>query len=178
VEYGRLYSWGNDPAQRGGYINGSPTIHVDLPQDRLEPILVTEAAGAGAHVRFSTEMTDLGQSDDGVTTSVCDRLTDEKFEIRSAYVIGADGANSRVAEILGLPMIGTTNLGVLSAPFSRLTFHDFTSVGPGFCIGSSSRAVRAGRAAQLSVLSGLGANGSCTLASILITARRISHPRA
>ena len=44
VEYGRLYSWGNDPAHRGEYINGSPTIHVDLPQDRLEPILATEAA--------------------------------------------------------------------------------------------------------------------------------------
>lgn len=131
VEYGRLYSWGNDPAQRGGYINGSPTIHVDLPQDRLEPILVTEAAGAGAHVRFSTEMTDLEQDDDGVTTSVCDRLTDEKFEIRSAYVIGADGANSRVAEILELPMIGTTNLGVVVSALFKADLSRFYVNRPG-----------------------------------------------
>jgi 2,4-dichlorophenol 6-monooxygenase len=55
IEYGRLYSWGNDPAHRGEYINASPTIHVDLPQDRLEPILITEAARLGAHVRFSTD---------------------------------------------------------------------------------------------------------------------------
>ena len=113
VEYGRLYSWGNDPAHRGEYINSSPTIHMDLPQDRLEPILTTEAAHAGALVRFSTEMISLVQNDDHVTTTVVDRLTDEKFEIRSAYVVGADGANSKVAESIGLPLIGTSNLGVV-----------------------------------------------------------------
>jgi 2,4-dichlorophenol 6-monooxygenase len=113
VEYGRLYSWGNDPAHRGEYINASPAMHVDLPQDRLEPILTTEAAHAGGLIRFSTEMVSLVQNDDHVMTTVVDRLTDEKYEIRSDYVIGADGANSKVAECLGLRMIGTSNLGVV-----------------------------------------------------------------
>jgi 2,4-dichlorophenol 6-monooxygenase len=131
IEYGRLYSWGNDPAHRGEYINASPTIHVDLPQDRLEPILITEAARLGAHVRFSTELTDLVQRDDSVTASVCERLTDEKFEIRSAYMIGADGANSRVAEIIGLPMVGETNLGVVVSALFRADLARFYVNWPG-----------------------------------------------
>ena len=131
VEYGRLYSWGNDPTRRGEYVNGSPTIHVDLPQDRLEPILITEAAAAGAHVRFSSELTDLTQSDDGVTSVVWDRLTNEKFEIRSSYVIGADGANSRVAEIVGLPLVGTTNLGVVVSALFKADLSRFYVNRPG-----------------------------------------------
>ena len=154
VEYGRLYSWGNDPAHRGEYINGSPTIHVDLPQDRLEPILTTEAAQAGAHIRFSTEMTSLVQNDDHVSTTVVDRLTDEKFEIQSAYVVGADGANSKVAESIGLPLIGTSNLGVVvSALFKAdltrfylnrpgLLYWFFQPGGEGWTGGSTFRFVR------------------------------------
>jgi 2,4-dichlorophenol 6-monooxygenase len=154
VEYGRLYSWGNDPANRGEYINGSPTIHIDLPQDRLEPILTTEAAQAGAHIRFSTEMIGLVQNDDHVTTTVVDRLTDEKLEIRSAYVVGADGANSKVAESIGLPMIGTSNLGVVvSALFKAdltrfylnrpgLLYWFFQPGGEGWTGGSTFRFVR------------------------------------
>jgi 2,4-dichlorophenol 6-monooxygenase len=154
VEYGRLYSWGNDPVHRGEYINASPTIHVDLPQDRLEPILTTEAAHAGALVRFSTEMTDLFQNDDHVTTIVIDRLTDEKYEIRSAYVVGADGANSKVAECLGLRMVGTSNLGVVvSAVFKAdltrfylnrpgLLYWFFQPGGAGWTGGSTFRFVR------------------------------------
>ena len=154
VEYGRLFSWGNDPARRGEYINGSPTIHVDLPQDRLEPILLTEAAQIGAQVRFSTEMIDLTQSDECVTAIVSDRLTDENFEIRSAYLVGADGANSKVAEVLGLPLVGTTNLGVVvsalfKADLSRfyvnrpgLLFWFFQPGGEGWTGGSTFRIVR------------------------------------
>ena len=154
VEYGRLLAWGNDPVNRGAYINGSPTLHVDLPQDRLEPILLTEAARAGAQVRFSTEMTDLTQSDECVITTVCDRLTDENFEIRSAYLVGADGANSRVAEVLGLPLVGTTNLAVVvsalfKADLSRfyvnrpgLLYWFFQPGGEGWTGGSTFRIVR------------------------------------
>jgi 2,4-dichlorophenol 6-monooxygenase len=154
VEYGRLYSWGNDPAHRGEYINSSPTMHVDLPQDRLEPILTTEAAHAGALIRFSIEMLSLTQSDDHVTTTVLDRLTDEKYEIRSAYAIGADGANSKVAESLGLRMVGTGNLAVVvSATFKAdltrfylnrpgLLYWFFQPGGEGWTGGSTFRFVR------------------------------------
>ena len=127
---------------------------MDLPQDRLEPILTTEAAHAGALVRFSTEMISLVQNDDHVTTTVIDRLTDEKFEIRSAYVVGADGANSKVAESIGLPLIGTSNLGVVvSALFKAdltrfylnrpgLLYWFFQPGGEGWTGGSTFRFVR------------------------------------
>jgi 2,4-dichlorophenol 6-monooxygenase len=154
VEYGRLYSWGNDPLHRGEYINSSPTMHIDLPQDRLEPILATEAAQAGAYIRFSTEMIGLVQNDDYVSTTVVDRLTDEKFEIRSAYVVGADGANSKIAESIGLPIVGTSNLGiVVSALFKAdltrfylnrpgLLYWFFQPGGEGWTGGSTFRFVR------------------------------------
>jgi 2,4-dichlorophenol 6-monooxygenase len=41
-----------------------------------------------------------------VTATVKDRISDETYEIRAKYLIGADGGRSRVADTIGLPMEG------------------------------------------------------------------------
>lgn len=110
-ELGRVWSWGNDPARRGEYLTTSPVVGCDLPQDRLEPILLGEAARLGARLRFQTRFTGLEQDEDGVTAHVTDLATGREDEIRARYVVGADGGQSAVADAIGLPFQGKAGMG-------------------------------------------------------------------
>jgi 2,4-dichlorophenol 6-monooxygenase len=110
-EIARTHAWGNDPLRRGDYEAASPCKMSDLPQTRLEPILVTEAARLGSQVRFGAELIAFEQDSDGVTATVLDRLTGHRSTIRARYMIGADGARSFVADKLGLPLDGVEGLG-------------------------------------------------------------------
>jgi 2,4-dichlorophenol 6-monooxygenase len=109
-EFGRMWTWGNDPARAGEYLAASPATGCDLPQDRFEPILVGEAMRRGVVTRFGTEFAGLEQDADGVTTTLRDMVTGAVFTVRSRYVIGADGGQSPVAEAVGLPMHGESGL--------------------------------------------------------------------
>jgi len=46
-ELARIYSWGNDPWRKGEYELSSPCRHADLPQTKLEPLLIREATVKG-----------------------------------------------------------------------------------------------------------------------------------
>jgi len=46
-ELARIYSWGNDPWRKGEYELSSPCRHADLPQTKLEPLLIREATLKG-----------------------------------------------------------------------------------------------------------------------------------
>nr|WP_296064335.1 FAD-dependent monooxygenase [uncultured Actinoplanes sp.] len=109
-EIGRILTWGTHPGRRGDYQLASPCLPVDIPQNYLEPILVRNAAQRGTQVRFSTEYLAHRQDADGVDVDVLDRLTGERYTIRAKYVIGADGARSKVAADLGLPMEGAMDI--------------------------------------------------------------------
>ena len=109
-EIGRILTWGTHPAREADYRLASPCLPVDIPQNYLEPILVRNAAERGAHVRFSTEYLSHRADADGVDVEVLDRLTGERSTIRAKYLIGADGARSRVAEDIGLPMEGAMDI--------------------------------------------------------------------
>jgi len=111
-ELGRILAWGNHPTRRADYDLASPSKMCDLPQNLLEPIVLGEAARLGSRVRFLSELLSFEQDEDGVTARVLDRATGEKFEVRSRYMIGADGGRSRVAELLGLPMVGEHGIGM------------------------------------------------------------------
>jgi 2,4-dichlorophenol 6-monooxygenase len=110
-EIARVPAWGNDPERMGDYAAGSPCRMCDLPQTELEPILVSEATRLGCEVRFRTELKSFEQDASGVTAQVHDRLTQEAFQIRAKFMIGADGARSRVVEQLGIALAGKHGLG-------------------------------------------------------------------
>ena len=112
-ELARTFSWGNDPWRSGEYAATSPCHMNDLPQTRLEPILVTEAARLGVQVRFGWELQAFAQDAEGVAATIRDRLSDEVVTVRARYMVGADGARSRVAEQLGLPLVGQHGLGTV-----------------------------------------------------------------
>jgi 2,4-dichlorophenol 6-monooxygenase len=109
-EIGRIRTWGTHPAREADYQQASPCLTVDIPQTYLEPILVTNATARGTQSRFSTEYLSHAQDKDGVTTTVRDRLTGAAYDIRSKYLIGADGARSLVAEHAGLPYEGQMDI--------------------------------------------------------------------
>ena len=109
-EIGRIRTWGTSPAREADYQLASPCLTVDIPQTYLEPILVRNATVRGTQARFSTEYLSHTQDADGVDVQVLDRLTGSEYTIRARYLIGADGARSKVAADIGLPYQGRMDI--------------------------------------------------------------------
>jgi 2,4-dichlorophenol 6-monooxygenase len=127
-ELGRIPSWGTDTARHANYELQSPCTMLDAPQTITEPIMVVAAQERGARVRFDTEYLSHTQDADGVTTVVRDRLTGAEYAIRSRYLIGADGARSKVAADLDLQFEGPGAVGgsmsiIFEADLSRFVAH-------------------------------------------------------
>jgi 2,4-dichlorophenol 6-monooxygenase len=109
-EIGRIHTWGTSAAREADYQLASPSLIVDIPQTYLEPILVRNATARGTQSRFSTEYLSHTQDADGVDVRVLDRMTGTEYTIRAKYVIGADGARSKVAADIGLPFEGAMDI--------------------------------------------------------------------
>jgi len=68
----------------------------------LDPILVDAAEAAGAEVRFGVTITDIGRDHRGRVAGVVGRDEDGRlFAADANLVIGADGARSTMAELVG-----------------------------------------------------------------------------
>jgi putative polyketide hydroxylase len=103
----------------------SPTYPACCAQDLLEPILLDGARRAGVDVRFDTELTDLVVDDSGAWARTRDRVTGTTTEVRSRFVVGADGPRSRVRAALG---IGTEHLGGIGRHVQLLFRADLSPV--------------------------------------------------
>ncbi len=110
-EIGRMKSWGKHPLSRAAHQLASPCHMNDLPQTFMEPLLYSTACKRGAQGRMSTQYVGHKQDADGVTTTLLDRLSGREFEVRSKYLVGADGGNSLVAEHIGTPIEGKMGVG-------------------------------------------------------------------
>lgn len=109
-EIGRILTWGTHPARHGDYELASPSLNCDIPQTYLEPILVKNATVRGTQTQFSTEYLSHTQDADGVSVRVLNRLTGSEYTIRAKYLIGADGARSKVAADINLPLQGQMDI--------------------------------------------------------------------
>jgi 2,4-dichlorophenol 6-monooxygenase len=110
-ELGRLKTWGTHPNSKAEHLLSSPALMNDLPQTFMEPLLFKTACSRGSQSRMSTEYVAHEQDAEGVTTTCLDRLTGKQLTVRSKYLIGADGGNSKVAEHAGLPFEGKMGVG-------------------------------------------------------------------
>ncbi|MBO6673767.1 MAG: FAD-dependent monooxygenase [Rhizobiales bacterium] len=127
-EIGRMKSWGNHPMSKAEHLLSSPTFMNDLPQTMMEPLLFKTACSRGTQARMSTEYLRHEQDADGVTTTCLDRLSGKEITIRSRYLIGADGGNSKVAELENLPFEGEMGVGgsmniIFKADLSKYVAH-------------------------------------------------------
>lgn len=84
----------------------SPVHSANVPQNVLEPLLharLREVAGRDP-VRFSWRLIDFSQDDDSILATVSDGTGSR--EIRARYILGADGAGSKVRRSAGIAMEG------------------------------------------------------------------------
>jgi 2,4-dichlorophenol 6-monooxygenase len=127
-EIGRMKSWGKHPLSRAEHQLSSPSHMNDLPQTFMEPLLFKTACSRGTQARMSTEYLSHVQDADGVTTTCRDRLANKDITIRSKFLVGADGGNSKVAEHAGLTYEGKMGVGgsmniLFEADLSRHVAH-------------------------------------------------------
>ena len=86
-----------------------------VPQFVLEEVLRKRAAGLpGVEIRFNCRLERLAQDGEGVSAEVRDVRTGAGSTLRSAYLVGADGAHSTVRELLGIAMQGQARLPRIS----------------------------------------------------------------
>ncbi len=100
---------GQLPFERQGdeCLRFTPTPLRNLSQHRFEPILAeTLGKRPGVELHYSSQWERSDQDAEGVTSIVQNLDTGETTEIRSRYVIAADGAGSRVRQSLGIEMQG------------------------------------------------------------------------
>ncbi|RMD43448.1 hypothetical protein DV735_g1598, partial [Chaetothyriales sp. CBS 134920] len=131
-EYGRVYSWGNDPKRKADYSAASPCRHVDLPQTLFEPILTQRAAAQGWDIRFRTTFLGLTHEPDGrILSRLRDDITQLAYSVRSKYVFGADGGRSQVIRELGIPMIKKPGQGLAINVLAEVDLSDYVDARKG-----------------------------------------------
>ena len=84
----------------------SPIHSCNLPQSELEPLLYARASEVAGHdpVSFGTAFAGFEEHDDHVAVRV--EGADGEATLRARYLIGADGAGSRVRRAAGIAMEG------------------------------------------------------------------------
>jgi 2,4-dichlorophenol 6-monooxygenase len=105
-EIARLRTWGTGDERFGDYLQGSPCTMLDLPQNKMEPLLVKHAAARGAAFSFNTEYLGHVQDAAGVTVQLRELPTGRDYTVRARYLVGADGARSKVLDDAGLKLDG------------------------------------------------------------------------
>ncbi len=85
----------------------TPTPLRNLSQHRFEPILLDALRTCPeTEVRYGHTWEGAEQDADGVTSVVRDQTSGETYEIRSNWLLAADGAGSRVRKSVGIEPIG------------------------------------------------------------------------
>lgn len=102
-------SLGRLPFERQGddQLEFTPTPLRNLSQNKFEPI-VENALGNSPY--WQQQWESAVQDPDGVTSQILDLASGEAREVRSRYLVAADGAGSRVRRWLGIDPVGPDRL--------------------------------------------------------------------
>ena len=87
-------------------LTDNPLQVLGLPQPRLERLLHEHARELGAEIRHGHEVAGVSQDDTTVTADV--RGPDGPGQLCARYLVGCDGAHSRVRDSAGIPFPGIT----------------------------------------------------------------------
>ena len=121
---GKLECWGAggaDPSWRAA----SAWRQLNLPQIRLEPLMRARAEQLSpGRIRFNHELTALAQDGEGVLASIRDNGSGREYQVRSEYLVGADGGRL-VAGLIGVDYEG---LGVISQQATLHVTADFSGL--------------------------------------------------
>jgi 2-polyprenyl-6-methoxyphenol hydroxylase-like FAD-dependent oxidoreductase len=84
----------------------TPCRRLFVNQPGLERVLRKRTEEVGAQVRAGCELVGFSQDPDGVTARVRDIDSGAESSLRCSYLVGADGAHSKVRDVLGIPLDG------------------------------------------------------------------------
>ncbi|GAA2688648.1 FAD-dependent monooxygenase [Streptomyces lunalinharesii] len=141
-----------------------PPMHaLPLPQPRLERLLEDRAGELGVDVRRGHEVTGVSQDDTAVIVDV--RGPDGPYRVTGRYLVGCDGARSRVRDVAGIPFPGTVYPEVNR--LAQITLPDtVTVVGDGDLDVPGFGTIRAGFTRTDEGLFGLGASPDSKVVSL------------
>ncbi|WP_438485379.1 FAD-dependent monooxygenase [Streptomyces sp. S186] len=141
-----------------------PPMHaLPLPQPRLERLLEDHAGELGVDVRRGHEVTRASQDDAAVIVDV--RGPDGPYRVTGRYLVGCDGARSRVRDQAGIPFPGTAYPEVNR--LAQITLPDtVTVVGDGDLDVPGFGTIRAGFTRTDQGLFGLGASPDSKVVSL------------
>ena len=131
LEVARSETWGTSAERAADYRAASPEPMANCPQTVLEPMLLAAARDMGADIRFGWEFIHLAQDQDGVTSVVQERDGEATLTVRSQYVVGADGARSRVLGQAGLTVEGPDDLARAANIWFRADLSKYLARRPG-----------------------------------------------
>ena len=131
LEVARSETWGTSAERAADYRAASPEPMANCPQTVLEPMLLGAARDMGADIRFGWEFISLAQDQDGVTSVIRQRDGEATLTVRSQYVVGADGARSRVLGQAGLTVEGPDDLARAANIWFRADLSRYLAYRPG-----------------------------------------------
>ncbi len=130
-EVARTETWGTSPARVGEYTAASPVPLANCPQTVFEPLLLGATRDAGADIRFQHTFESALADEDGVTSTIRNRVTGDELLVRSRYVLGADGARSKVLDQAGLTVEGPAGLANAANIWFRADLSRYLAHRPG-----------------------------------------------
>ena len=133
-EVARSETWGTSTERLGDYAAASPSPMANCPQTVFEPLLLDAAREAGADIRFRHAFESAVADEDGVTSTILDRATGDRLIVRSRYVLGADGARSKVLAQAGLAVEGPAGLAYAANVWFRADLTRYLAHRPGVLI--------------------------------------------
>ncbi|MEU4513044.1 FAD-dependent monooxygenase [Nonomuraea wenchangensis] len=94
-------------------LDDNPLHAMGIRQPDLEALFETRAAELGVEIRRGHELTGFTQDDTGVTLQV-ETQDAGAYELRARYLVGCDGAHSRVRKTAGIGFPGVSGAGIVS----------------------------------------------------------------
>ena len=118
----------------------SPCEPAFLSQARLEDLLRNSIKEDHVSVQYGTELIDFVEEMDSVVATL-QKETGEIFQIRTKYLLAADGARSPVRKLLEIPVIGKEDLGKFVSIYFKANPYPITPHSPSaayFILGEAS----------------------------------------
>lgn len=144
----------------------SPMHALPLPQQKLERLLGERAGELGVDIRRGHQVLEVSQDADAVTAEVSG--PDGTYRVTARYLVGCDGARSRVRDLAGIPFPGTVypevnRLAQITVPDSVTRLDNGDLEVPGF------GTIRAGFTRTDRGLFGMGASPTSEVLSVYTT---------
>jgi 2-polyprenyl-6-methoxyphenol hydroxylase-like FAD-dependent oxidoreductase len=105
----------------------SPERTQPCPQTWFDPIVQRRARSfATNELRYETELESFVQDEEAVLAAVVDRRSGRRYRIRASYLVGCDGSESAVRQLLGIEVRGRKHIDVTMNVYLRIP--DFLSL--------------------------------------------------